>query len=133
MREEIKRLRRLSSTQMELTRLLESRLISARRTLEEIEQTRAGIMTALDRAGPDGLSLYSAATRRLADLESAKVDGEKALNACRRRLIEARNRQDLFQRHADQLKLAEERKSLEEEAQESALLLKATGKHDVMS
>lgn len=132
MRDEIKRLRRMSAAQMELSRLLEVRLISARRTLEDIELTRAGIMTALDRAGPAGLTLYATATRRLADLASAKADGEQVLIECTSRLIEARSRQDVLQRHVRQLKSAEERKSLEEEMQESALLLKATGKHDVM-
>jgi len=132
LKDETARLVRLSSTQMERARLLEARVISARQQMDELEQTIGGTVAALDRAGGAGLMFYAAAMRRLADLNRTRELRRKALDDLTRKLVKAKISQDVLERRVGAVRLVEERKLLEDETRESALLLKASGKHIVM-
>ena len=134
MRDEQAQLLRLARTQRELARLLEAKLISGNHHLSQLEQTRAGILSSLDRVGGAGLVLYAATMRRLMDIGVAVKRAEVEIAEHNRTLLKVRLGEEVLTRRAEQLKATDERKTMEEEALEVSIGMhrKATGKHGVL-
>lgn len=133
MRDEQAQLLRLARTQRELARLLEAKLISSTHRLSQLEQTRASILSSLDRVGGAGLVLYAATMRRLMDIGMAAKRAEVEIEEHSRTLLKARLREEVLTRRVQHLKATDERKTTEEEALEVSIGMrrKATGKHGV--
>lgn len=133
MRDEQAQLLRLARTQRELARLLEAKLISGTHRLSQLEQTRASILSSLDRVGGAGLVLYAATMRRLMDIGMAAKRAEVEIEEHSRTLLKARLREEVLTRRVQHLKATDERKTTEEEALEVSIGMrrKATGKHGV--
>lgn len=133
MRDEQAQLLRLARTQRELARLLEAKLISGTHRLSQLEQTRASILSSLDRVGGAGLVLYAGTMRRLMDIGMAAKRAEVEIAEHSRTLLKARLREEVLTRRAQHLKATDERKTTEEEALEVSIGMrrKATGKHGV--
>ena len=134
MRDEQDRLLRLARTQRELARLLEAKLISGTHRLSQLEHTRAGILSSLDRVGGAGLMVYAATLRRLMDISVAVKRVEVEIAEHNRALLKVRLRQEVLTRRAKQLKATDDRKAMEVEALEVSIGMhrKATGKHGVL-
>lgn len=132
MKPEIKRLLRLAQAQLQLSRLLEARIIATRQELSELQETRAATFAALDRAGSAGLVVYAAALRRLADLDTATSEATARLKVMNRRLLDMKGRQDILMRRAGALQASAERILLEAETREALLSTKARGKPGVV-
>ena len=133
MRDEQAQLLRLARTQRELARLLEAKLISGTHRLSQLEQTRASILSSLDRVGGAGLVLYAGTMRRLMDIGMAAKRAEVEIEEHSRTLLKARLREEVLTRRVQHLKATDERKTTEEEALEVSIGMrrKATGKHGV--
>lgn len=134
MRDEQAQLLRLARTQRELARLLEAKLISGTHRLSQLEQTRASILSSLDRVGGAGLVLYAGTMRRLMDIGMAAKRAEVEIEEHSRTLLKARLREEVLTRRVQHLKATDERKTTEEEALEVSIGMrrKATGKHGVL-
>ena len=134
LRDEQDRLLRLARTQRELARLLEAKLISGTHRLSQLEHTRAGILSSLDRDGGAGLVLYAATMRRLMDIGVAVKSVEVEIAEHNRTLLNVRLRQEVLTRRAEQVRVTEERKAMEGEALEASIGMhrKATGKHGML-
>lgn len=134
LRDEQDRLLRLARTQRELARLLEAKLISGTHRLSQLEHTRAGILSSLDRDGGAGLVLYAATMRRLMDIGVAVKSVEVEIAEHNRTLLNVRLRQEVLTRRAEQVRVTDERKAMEGEALEAAIGMhrKATGKHGML-
>ena len=134
MRDEQAQLLRLARTQRELARLLEAKLISGTHRLSQLEQTRASMLSSLDRVGGAGLVLYAGTMRRLMDIGMAAKRAEVEIAEHSRTLLKARLREEVLTRRAQHLKATDERKTMEEEALEVSIGMrrKATGKHGVL-
>lgn len=130
MRDEHGRLVRLARAQSELARLVEIKIMASRQNLEQLEQTRAGILLALDRVGGTGLALHAATMRRLASICVAEKAAEAEIAGLNRKLLKVRLRQEVLTQRARQARLLCERKVIEEETLEVSLGMhrKATGK-----
>ena len=96
LRDEQDRLLRLARTQRELARLLEAKLISGTHRLSQLEHTRAGILSSLDRDGGAGLVLYAATMRRLMDIGVAVKSVEVEIAEHNRTLLNVRLRQEAW-------------------------------------
>jgi hypothetical protein len=134
LRDEQARLRRLVRTQRELARLLEAKIVAGNGRLSQLEHTRAGILSALDRVGWAGLALYSSTMRRLTDIGTAARKTEVEIVELNRTLLKVRLRQEALSRRAEHVKVTVERKAMEAETLEVSIGMqrKATGKHDVL-
>lgn len=134
MPDEAFRLLRLARTQSEFARLLEVKVVAARHHVGQLEQTRAGVMSALDRAGGTGLVLYAATMRRLNDISVTVKAREVELAELNRTLLKVRLRQEVLTRRAEEAKWNGDRKTIELEVLEVSLGMqgKATGKHGVI-
>jgi hypothetical protein len=117
-----------------LARLLEAKLISGTHRLSQLEHTRAGILSSLDRVGGAGLMVYAATLRRLMDISVAVKRVEVEIAEHNRALLKVRLRQEVLTRRAKQLKATDDRKAMEVEALEVSIGMhrKATGKHGVL-
>ena len=134
LRDEQVRLLRLARTQRELARLLEAKLISGTHRLSQLEHTRAGILSSLDRDGGAGLVQYAATMRRLMDIGVAVKSVEVEIAEHNRTLLNVRLRQEVLTRLAEQVRVTDERKAMEGEALEASIGIhrKATGKHGML-
>jgi hypothetical protein len=134
LRDEEARLRRLARTQMELARLLEAKIAAENSCLSQLEHTRAGILSALDRVGWAGLALYASTMRRLTDIGAAVRRVEVEIAELNRTLLKVRLRQEVLSRRARHVKVTVERKAMEAEILEVSMGMrrKATGKHGVL-
>lgn len=134
MRDEQARLMRLVRTQRELARLLEAKIVAGNGRLSQLEHTRAGILSALDRVGWAGLALYSSTMRRLTDIGTAARKTEVEIVELNRTLLKVRLRQEALSCRAEHVKVTVERKAMEAETLEVSIGMqrKATGKHDVL-
>ena len=130
-----RRLRRLVRAQLDMCELLESKLRAERSRLEMLKDARSGVIATLDRASMEGLAYYSAALRRLAELDNALCRHESTAASLQTRLLQARVRHDALARRAavqgDELA----RKEQEDNTLESVLLAatRATGKSGVVN
>jgi hypothetical protein len=134
LRDEPGRLLRLARTQLELARLLEVKVVAARHQLLKLEQTRAGILSALDRVEGSGLALYAGYLRRLMDIDVAAKARETEIAELNGALLKVRLRQEVLTRRAEMVRLTGERKAIEVEALDVSLSMygKATGKQGVL-
>ena len=125
---------RLVRTQREMARLLEAKIVAGNFRLSQLEHTRAGILSALDRVDWAGLALYSSTMRRLTDIGAAVRKTEVEIVELNRTLLKVRLRQEALSRRAEHVKVTVERKAMEAETLEVLIGMqrKATGKHDVL-
>lgn len=126
------RLHRLAEVHREMSKLLEARVVQLTGELAELEQKRAATMQSVERCSRLGLGFYGPATRRLADIERAKVECERAIAEARRKLLNVDIRHDILMRRVMALSASLQRKVTEDEAREIALQMKATGKHHMV-
>lgn len=128
MKVQTRRLLRLAQAQLQLSRLLEARILATRQELRQLQETQAGVRAAVDRAGPAGIVVYASAMRRLVDLDVAVADAGRRLKDMDRRLLVSRSRLDILMRRFTTLSAMEVRTSLESEAREGLFTAKARGK-----
>ena len=108
--------------------------MSGTHRLSQLEHTRAGILSSLDRDGGAGLVLYAATMRRLMDIGVAVKSVEVEIAEHNRTLLNVRLRQEVLTRRAEQVRVTDERKAMEGEALEASIGMhrKATGKHGML-
>lgn len=130
----MERLSRLSTAQGELAGLLEAKLAreemrvrSLRTSINELSVSMGSIEASL-------LIFHAAALKRLADTEAILAACQGEIDATRWQLLAARGREKAFSAKASRLRVAEERKRLDDEGLEAALRMaaKASGKTGVV-
>lgn len=128
---QIQRLQHLTKVHRDMSKLLEARINRISRELSELEEKKANTIQSVERISTSGLTFYGSATRRLVELELAKVRCEKNLQELRRKRLNIESRHDILLRRAMALSAANQRRQEEEQGQEIALQMKATGKHNM--
>lgn len=125
---------RLAQAQGELVKSLEARFAQQERVVAALTASRAELDSLASSGGIGGLAFLPVALRNLAAAEAALSEANRKLEDVRKELLSAKGRHKALDTRARLLREASERKALEEDTLETALLMaaKASGKHDVV-
>ncbi len=115
------RLHRLAKAQKDFGRLFEARLAGERARLRRLELAKADMMVVLGRTAALGLVHYTAALRRLAELDTSMSKCSQQIGDMERKLRQAKVREQVLADRAASAEDAEQRRRSESEGQEAAL------------
>ena len=129
------RILRLARAQGEMVKALESKLAQQDRIVAALFAARGEFDRLASAAGAAGLAFLPMVLRSLATTEAELREVEMRLDGLRKDLLAAKSREKALEKRAKLLWSAMERKTVEEGALETALVMaaKASGKQDAVS
>lgn len=121
---------RLATAQGELAGLLDAKLAREERRAQAIRTQIEQLSISMRGTDANLLTFHGAGLKQLADAETMLAACKTEADKIRSDLLAARGREKVFSAKGGLLRMAEERKSLEEEGREAALCMaaKASGK-----